>query len=42
MLKIDLIISIIDEMVEKKKIENEKKKKLFDEMKSQMETDLKV
>ena len=42
MLKIDLIISIIDEMVEKKIIENEKKKKLFDEMKSQMETDLKV
>jgi hypothetical protein len=29
-------------MVEKKIIENEKKKKLFDEMKSQMETDLKV
>lgn len=42
MLKIDLIIFIIDEMVEKKIIENEKKKKLFDEMKSQMETDLKV
>ena len=29
-------------MVEKKIVENEKKKKLFDEMKSQMENDLKV
>ena len=37
-----IFIFVIDEMVEKKIVENEKKKKLFDEMKSQMENDLKV